>query len=87
MKKIIVTIFFTLVIIENVLGADLVYGVKYNASISKNEIYSINLATGESTLKQQFAFTGGNWQPYNSFMDSYNGKYYLKDSDNFFYCL
>ena len=84
MKKIIVTIFFTLVIIENVLGADLVYGVKWNNSISKNEIYSINLATGESTLKQQFAFPSGFWQPGSSFMDSYNGKYYLKDSGNVF---
>jgi hypothetical protein len=61
-----------------------VYGVKYNSSISKNEIYSINLDTGATVLKQQFAFPSGYWTPGSSFMDSYNGKYYLKDSENLF---
>ena len=70
--------------IESVLSADLVYGVKYNDSISKNEIYSINLSTGVTVLKQQFAFPSGFWTPGTSFMDSYNGKYYLKDSGNVF---
>jgi hypothetical protein len=58
--------------------------VKYNSSISKNEIYSINLDTGATVLKQQFAFPSGFWSPGSSFMDSYNGKYYLKDSENLF---
>ena len=83
MKKIMVTIFLAFLLIENV-RADLVYGVKYNDLIAKNEIYSINLSTGESTLKQQFAFPSGFWTPGTSFMDSYNGKYYLKDSGNVF---
>ena len=83
MKKIIMTIFIAFLLTENV-KADLVYGVKYNDSIAKNEIYSINLSTGESILKQQFAFPSGWWTPSSSFMDSYNGKYYLKDSGNVF---
>ena len=84
MKKIITSIFFIFMMIESVLSADLVYGVKYNNSIAKNEIYSINLSNGETTLKQQFAFPSGFWTPGTSFMDSYNGKYYLKDSGNVF---
>ena len=83
MKKIIATLFITFLVIENV-NADLVYGVKYNDAIAKNEIYSINLSTGETTLKQQFAFPSGFWSSSTSFMDSYNGKYYLKDSGNVF---
>ena len=63
---------------------DLVYGVKWNAGISKNEIYSVNLTTGVTSLKEQFAFPSGYWTPGSSFMDSYNGKYYLKDSENVF---
>ena len=84
MKKIITSIFFIFMMIESVLSADLVYGVKYNNSIAKNEIYSINLSNGETTLKQQFAFPSGFWTPGTSFMDSYNGKYYLKDSGDVF---
>jgi len=84
MKKIITSIFFIFTMIESVLSADLVYGVKYNDSIAKNEIYSINLNTGVTVLKQQFAFPSGFWTPGTSFMDSYNGKYYLKDSGNVF---
>ena len=84
MKKIILSIFFVFTMIENALSTDLAYGVKYNASIAKNEIYSINLSNGETTLKQQFAFPSGFWTPGNSFMDSYNGKYYLKDSGDVF---
>ena len=84
MKKFITSIFFIFTMIESVLSADLVYGVKYNDTISKNEIYSINLDTGATVLKQQFAFPSGFWTPGTSFMDSYNGKYYLKDSGNVF---
>jgi hypothetical protein len=85
MKKIIASIFFVFTMIESVLSSeDLVYGVKYNAVIEKNEIYSINLTTGDTTLKQQFAFPSGYWTPGVSFMDSYNGKYYLKDSQDVF---
>ena len=84
MKKIILSIFFVFTMIESALSAGLVYGVKYNDSIAKNEIYSINLNNGETTLKQQFAFPSGFWTPGNSFMDSYNGKYYLKDSGDVF---
>ena len=69
---------------SNLIASDLVYGVKYNAAIEKNEIYSINLATGAETLKQQFAFPSGYWTPGVSFMDSYHGKYYLKDSQDVF---
>ena len=57
-------------------------GVKYNSVSEKNEIYKINQTTGESTLLKDFAFPSGFWQPQASFLDSYNGNLYLKDSDN-----
>ena len=63
---------------------DLFYGVMWDNVSSKHELYSINLLTGVTDLKQQFAFPSGNWTPTTSFMDSYNGKYYLKDSNNVF---
>ena len=85
MKKFLsIIIIFNLFLFGKVFAEDLVYGVKFNSLISKNEIYSINLNTGTTTLKQQFAFPSGYWQPSSSFMDSYNGKYYLKDSENLF---
>ena len=83
-KLIIILISCSFLISIKVHASDLVYGVKYNSSISKNEIYSINLDTGATVLKQQFAFPSGYWTPGSSFMDSYNGKYYLKDSENLF---
>jgi len=57
-------------------------GVKYNSVSEKNEIYKINQTTGESTLLKDFAFPSGFWQPQASFLDSYNGNLYLKDSEN-----
>jgi hypothetical protein len=55
-------------------------GVKYNNSSEKNEVYSIDPSTGKSTLLVDFAFPSGYWQPSASFLDSYNGNLYMKDS-------
>jgi hypothetical protein len=60
---------------------DFFLGVKYNSTSEKNEIYKINQATGESTLLKDFAFPSGFWQPGASFLDSYNGNLFLKDSN------
>ena len=56
-------------------------GVKYNNVSEKNEVYSIDPSTGKSTLLVDFAFPSGYWQPSASFLDSYNGNLYMKDSD------
>ena len=56
-------------------------GVKYNSASQKNEIYTINQETGVSTMVKDFAFPSGFWQPGASFLDSYNGNLFLKDSD------
>ena len=55
-------------------------GVKYNNSSEKNEVYSIDPSTGKSILLVDFAFPSGYWQPSASFLDSYNGNLYMKDS-------
>mgnify|MGYP001491188285 CR=1 FL=1 len=55
-------------------------GVKYNNVSEKNEVYSIDPLTGKSTLLVDFAFPSGYWQPSASFLDSYNGNLYMKDS-------
>jgi hypothetical protein len=60
---------------------DFFLGVKYNNVVEKNEIYKIDQKTGVSTLLKQFSFPSGYWQPGASFMDSYNGNLYLKDSN------
>ena len=60
---------------------DFFLGVKYNSVAKKNEIYKISQTTGESVLLKQFSFPSGYWQPGASFMDSYNGNLYLKDSN------
>jgi len=56
-------------------------GVKYNNVSEKNEVYSIDPSTGKSTLLVDFAFPSGYWQPSASFLDSYNGNLYMKDSN------
>ncbi|MDC0545495.1 hypothetical protein OAO62_01505 [Gammaproteobacteria bacterium] len=56
-------------------------GVKYNSVSEKNEVYSIDPSTGKSTLLVDFAFPSGYWQPSASFLDSYNGNLYMKDSN------
>ena len=77
MKKILILMVIlsgTITATENFLG------VKYNNSSEKNEVYSIDPSTGKSTLLVDFAFPSGYWQPSASFLDSYNGNLYMKDS-------
>ena len=77
MKKILILMAIlsgTITATENFLG------VKYNNSSEKNEVYSIDPSTGKSTLLVDFAFPSGYWQPSASFLDSYNGNLYMKDS-------
>jgi hypothetical protein len=55
------------------------YGVKYNNTSQKNEIYRAN-DDGTETFLIDFAFPSGSWTPGNSFADAKTGKLYLWDS-------
>ena len=55
------------------------YGVKYNSTSQKNEIYRAN-DDGTETFLIDFAFPSGGWTPGNSFADAKTGKLYLWDS-------
>jgi len=55
------------------------YGVKYNPTSQKNEIYRAN-DDGTETFLIDFAFPSGGWTPGNSFADVKTGKLYLWDS-------
>ena len=55
------------------------YGVKYNSTSQKNEIYRAN-DDGTETFLIDFAFPSGSWAPGNSFADAKTGKLYLWDS-------
>ena len=55
------------------------YGVKYNSTSQKNEIYRAN-DDGTETFLVDFAFPSGGWTPGNSFADVKTGKLYLWDS-------
>ena len=57
------------------------YGVKYNPTSQKNEIYRAN-DDGTETFLIDFAFPSGGWTPSNSFADAKTGKLYLWDSGN-----
>ena len=78
------TIFLLIFLSQQIVSStveDFFLGVKYNSTSEKNEIYKINQTTGESTLLKDFAFPSGFWQPGASFLDSYNGNLFLKDSN------
>ena len=78
MKKIII---FIAILSTAISATENFLGVKYNSVSEKNEVYSIDPSTGESTLLVDFAFPSGYWQPSASFLDSYNGNLYMKDSE------
>jgi hypothetical protein len=65
---------------SNAFAADLLYGVKWNGSASKNEIYSIDPDTGTETLLQSFSFPSGSWVSSRSFSDIKTGNLWLSDS-------
>ena len=77
MKKMII---FITILSCSISATENFLGVKYNNVSAKNEIYTIDPSTGESLLLVDFAFPSGFWQPSASFLDSYNGNLYLKDS-------
>ena len=82
MRKLLIVLFSLVYSMSSAYAAneDFFLGVKYNSVAKKNEIYKISQTTGESVLLKQFSFPSGYWQPGASFMDSYNGNLYLKDS-------
>jgi len=55
------------------------YGVKYNPTSQKNEIYRAN-DDGTETFLIDFGFPSGGWVPGNSFADAKTGKLYLWDA-------
>lgn len=65
---------------SQIFSTEMFLGVKYNSTSQKNEVYSIDPVSGKSTFLKDFAFPSGFWQPSASFLDSYNGNLYLKDS-------
>ena len=77
MKKILI---LTAILSGTITATENFLGVKYNNSSEKNEVYSIDPSTGKSTLLVDFAFPSGYWQPSASFLDSYNGNLYMKDT-------
>ena len=78
MKKILTLIFFIVSI--NIYSEDLnTYGIKWNPTDQKNEVWLAN-ADGTETLLLQFEFPSGGWTPGNSFADQKTGKLYLWDS-------
>jgi hypothetical protein len=78
MKKILTLIFFIVSI--NIYSEDLnTYGIKWNPTDQKNEVWLAN-PDGTETLLLQFEFPSGGWAPGNSFADQKTGKLYLWDS-------
>ena len=64
----------------NIYSEDLnTYGIKYNGTDEKNEVWLAN-PDGTETLLLQFEFPSGAWTPGNSFADQKTGKLYLWDS-------
>ena len=55
------------------------YGIKYNDTDKKNEVWREE-ADGTLTLLVQFAFPSGGWMPSLSYADDKTGKLYLRDS-------
>lgn len=55
------------------------YGIKYNGTDQKNEVWRAN-DDGSETLLIQFAFPSGGWQTGKSFADDKTGKLFLWDS-------
>ena len=55
------------------------YGVKYNPTTKKNEIYRAN-DDGTETFLIAFEFPSGGWTPGNSFADAKTGKLFLWDA-------
>ena len=56
------------------------YGVKYNSTTEKNEIYLVNLDGTEEFLID-FRFPSNSWQGGNSFVDSKTGKIWLYQAE------
>ena len=64
----------------NIYSEDLnTYGIKWNNTDQKNEVWLAN-QDGTETLLLQFEFPSGSWTPSNSFADQKTGKLYLWDS-------
>ena len=80
MKKLFITICVLCFVDSAYAQQDAVtYGVKYNPTSQKNEIYRAN-DDGTETFLIDFGFPSGGWVPGNSFADAKTGKLYLWDS-------
>jgi len=77
MKKLITIIFFVMSI--NIYSEDLnTYGIKWNSTDQKNEVWRLNKDNTE-TLLLQFSFPSGGWKTGNSYADQKTGKLWLYD--------
>jgi hypothetical protein len=79
MKKLLLLITLTSASFFSFAADTVTYGIKYNNTDAKNEVWRAN-SDGTETLLKQFAFPSGGWQPSLSYADDATGKLYLRDS-------
>ena len=79
MKNLLTFLFLVLISVSNFAAETATYGVKYNSTDQKNEVWRAN-DDGSETLLKQFVFPSGSWSPAKSFADDKTGKLFLWDS-------
>jgi hypothetical protein len=79
MKKLLLLITLTSASFSSFAADTVTYGIKYNGTDAKNEVWRAN-SDGTETLLAQFVFPSGGWQPSLSYADDATGKLYLRDS-------
>ena len=79
MKNLLAFLFLVLISVSNFAAETATYGVKYNSTDQKNEVWRAN-DDGSETLLKQFVFPSGAWITAKSFADDKTGKLFLWDS-------
>ena len=79
MRHLLAFLFPVLISVSNFAAETATYGVKYNSTDQKNEVWRAN-DDGSETLLKQFVFPSGGWITAKSFADDKTGKLFLWDS-------
>lgn len=79
MKRLLIVLFSLVYSVNGAWADDVYYAVKYDSSISKNQVWSLNKTTGVETKLQDFAFPSGSWTASDSYFDTTTGKLFMKD--------
>jgi hypothetical protein len=79
MRHLLAFLFPVLISVSNFAAETATYGVKYNSTDLKNEVWRAN-DDGSETLLKQFVFPSGGWITAKSFADDKTGKLFLWDS-------